>query len=125
MSERKKNLRTVKMEQNMAHVLEVWLANPLLSYNEIAEKAGISLKTFSRYRGDETFMANYDARCKERFRSLQAKAIETMELLIEEKHWNATKYALDGNDYNAKQKIEVSTPTVLRVGIVDDIQESD
>lgn len=111
MSEQK-NKRTEKMEQNMAHVLEIWLANPLLSFREIAEKAGTSERTFARYRANEAFMSEYDTRCRERFRALQAKAMETMEIMIEDKNWNATKYALDGNDYGGKQKLEINTTTI-------------
>lgn len=96
----------------MAHVLEIWLANPLLSFNEIAEKAGISNSTFNRYRKHEGFMKEYDTRCRERFRSLQAKAMEQMEILMEQGNWNATKYALDGNDYGGKQKLEINTTTI-------------
>lgn len=108
----KRNQRTEKMEQNMAHVLEVWLANPLLSFQEIAEKAGVSDSTFLRYRQNEEFMKRYDARCRERFRSLQAKAMEQMEVLMEQGNWNATKYALDGNDYGGKQKLEINSTTI-------------
>lgn len=108
----KKNLRTEKMEQNMEYVLEIWLANPLLSFQEIADKAGISESTFSRYRKNEEFMKKYDTRCRERFRALQAKAMEQMEILMEQGNWNATKYALDGNDYGGKQKLEISSTTI-------------
>ena len=104
--------RQKKMNENMNHVLEIWLNNPLLSYVEIAEKAGISDSTFLRYRQNEEFMKRYDARCKERFRDLQAKAMEQLEILIEQGHWNATKYALDGNDYAGKQKLEINSTTI-------------
>ena len=115
----KRNLRTAKMEQNMEHVLETWLANPLLSFQEIADKAGTSERTFRRYREDETFMANYDLRCRERFKSLQAKAMEQLEILMENGNWNATKYALDGNDYAGKQKLEINS-TTIKVSVEED-----
>jgi hypothetical protein len=115
----KRNQRTEKMEQNMAHVLEIWLANPLLSFNEIAEKAGISERTFARYRANEAFMSKYDTRCRERFKSLQAKAMEQMEILMEQGNWNATKYALDGNDYGGKQKLEINS-TTIKVSVEED-----
>ena len=41
---------------------------------------------------------------RERFKSLKAKAMEQLEILMEQGHWNAYKYALDGNDYAGKQK---------------------
>ena len=80
----------------MAHVQEIWLLI-LLSFTEIAEKAG-SVITFLRYRQNEEFMQKYDVRCREKFKALQAKHSEQMEILVEQGHWNATKYALDGND---------------------------
>lgn len=115
----KRNQRTEKMEQNMAHVLEVWLANPLLSFNEIASKAGISDATFNRYRKNEGFMKEYERRCREKFKSLQAKAMEQMEIMIEDKNWNAVKYALDGNDYGGKQKLEINS-TTIKVSVEED-----
>lgn len=115
----KKNFRTEKMEQNMAHVLEIWLANPLLSFTEIAEKAGVSDATFLRYRQNEEFMQKYDVRCREKFKALQAKALEQMEILVEQGHWNATKYALDGNDYAGKQKLEINS-TTIKVSVEED-----
>lgn len=120
----KKNLRTEKMEQNMEHALEVWLANPMLSFVDIASKAGISEQTFYRYRQDENFMGEYDKRCKAHFKSLQAKAIESMEMLMEQGHFQASKYVLDGNDYGAKQKIEITTPTVIKVSVVEEEEEA-
>lgn len=120
----KRNFRTEKMEQNMAHVLEIWLANPLLSFAEIAEKAGISDATFNRYRKNEDFMREYDSRCKARFKQLQAKALEQLEIMIEDGQWNATKYALDGNDFAAKQKVEITQKTIT-VSIDDEIESKD
>ena len=115
----KRNQRTEKMEQNMAHVLEVWLANPLLSFADIAEKAGTSEATFRRYRSNESFMDEYERRCREKFKALQAKALEQMEILVEQGNWNATKYALDGNDYAGKQKLEINS-TTIKVSVEED-----
>lgn len=92
----------------------------MLSFVEIAEKAGVHPDTFYRYRQDERFMDEYTKRCRERFRALQAKALESMEILMEEGHFQASKYVLDGNDYGAKQKVEVSTPTKIKISINDE-----
>jgi len=101
-----------RMEERMEHVLEVWLANPLLPFTEIAEKAGISETTFYRYKANAEFMQEYGRRCKERFNGLQAKALEVLENKLDAEDWQATKYVLDGNDYAGKQKLEVSTTTI-------------
>lgn len=119
MSEAKKPVQAASKELRMAHVLEVWMANPMLSFEEIAKLAGVSVATFLRYRQDKEFMERYEARCREKFKALQAKAIESMEKLMEEGHFQASKYILDGNEYAPKQKVEVSTPTAIKITITE------
>ena len=46
-------------EERRRKALETWVNNPLMSYEQIAEAAGISFTTFYRYRQDEEFMADY------------------------------------------------------------------
>ena len=50
-------------EERRRKALETWVNNPLMSYEQIAEAAGISFTTFYRYRQDEDFMADYKKEC--------------------------------------------------------------
>ena len=60
----KRNLRTAKMEQNMEHVLETWLANPPFILPRNCGQSGGQAKELSAViEENETFMANYDLRC--------------------------------------------------------------
>ena len=71
------------MEERQRRVIDVWCANPLLPYPQIAAKAGVSDVTFWRYRQDENFMKMYHEACEKRFKSLESKALETLEKHLE------------------------------------------
>lgn len=88
--------------------LEAWINNPNASFEEIADIAGVSYKTFYRYRKEEEFMNTFREMCKKRFESLEAKAIEKLSDLIDDGNFNAVKYALDGLGYSATQKIDAN-----------------
>lgn len=105
------------MEKKMEYSLEVWLSNPLLSLEEVAEKAGISRTQFWRYRQMPEYMAEYRKRCRARFEALEAKALEVLEIKLNEEDWKATQYVLDGLDYNGKTKVEASTATTITINV--------
>lgn len=113
-------MSNLNMEERKAAALECWLNNPLLSFTEIAEKAGISDSTFLRYRQDPAFMEEYHRRCKAYFASLEALALENLTIRLEQNDWNATKYTLDSLDYSAKQKVDLSTPNTISIKISED-----
>lgn len=108
------------MEKHMEHSLNVWLSNPMLSLDEVADKAGISTTQFYRYRQMPAYMAEYRKRCRDRFSELEAKAIEVLENKLNEEDWKAVQYVLDGLDYNAKQKIETTATITINVGDDED-----
>ena len=108
----------------MTAALETWLANPLLNYNEIAEKANIHPTTFWSYRTNPEFMEEYHKRNKERFASMEAKALEVLEIKLDEEDWKACQYVLDGLDYGGKTKIEANTATTITINVGDDNAET-
>lgn len=110
--------------KKMTVALETWLANPLLPYGEVAEKAGISPDTFCGYRRHPEFMAEYRKRNKERFASMEAKALEVLEIKLDEEDWKACQYVLDGLDYGGKTKIEANTATTITINVGDDNAET-
>lgn len=98
--------------RRIERVVEVFVDNPFMDFEEIAKLCNISLRTFYRYKAEPEFLALYDAKCKEKFRLLQNKAIKNLNELAEKKHWLATKYILDGNDFAGTQKVEVKDTTI-------------
>lgn len=99
-------------EERMNRTLEIWLANPLSSFEEIAKAAGVSYRTFQRYRQDEAFMAEYSRRCKAKFKALEAPAISLLREEMDSHNWNAIKYVLDGTGYKPTDKVEVQQTTI-------------
>lgn len=107
------------LEDRMNRAMEVWLANPLSSYEDIAIMAGIGDKTFYRYRQNPEFMNEYHQRQKERFASLEGKAVAKLEQKLDEGEWRAIQYTLDGMGYKPTDKVEVAQ-TVISVSVEDD-----
>lgn len=103
----------------MERTLEVWLANPLDTFEQIAEKAGVSERTMYRYRSDPAFMAEYSRRQKERFASLEGKAVAQLERKLNEGEWKAIQYTLDGLGYKATEKVDVDTNANFVINILD------
>lgn len=103
----------------MKMAMEVWLANPLDTFGEIAAKAGIGQKTFYRYRKDADFMEQYHKAQQERFAAMEGKAVALLDEEMNNRNWNAIKYVLDGNGYKPTDKVEVQQ-TTFTVGIEDD-----
>ena len=101
-------------------ILKYWVFNPHLSYEQICKDMKISSKTFYLWRQDEQFMEQYHKMCQGRFKSLQALAVQKLGEQVQEGSFSAVKYVLDNQGYNATQKIEASTPTVITVSIEGD-----
>lgn len=111
------NTSTQNKEDRMFRTIEVWVANPLATYEEIAKMAGISDKTFYRYRQNAEFMDEYHKRCEQRFKSLEAKAIALLDGELNTKNWNAIKYVLDGTGYKPTDKSEVKVEDGLTITV--------
>lgn len=94
--------------QRKKKCLEIWVNNPLLSYEEIAEMSGITTMTFWRYRQDDEFMEAYKKMCQARFKSMEAKAVELMKQQMDKGNWQAIKYCLDANGYKPEEKVKAT-----------------
>lgn len=107
--------------QRKKKVLEIWVNNPLLSYEEIADMAGITTMTFWRYRQDDDFMAEYKKMCQARFKSMEAKAVELMKQQMDKGNWQAIKYCLDATGYKPEEKVKATVETTtINLNIEDD-----
>ena len=107
------------IEDRKRKAIEAWVSNPLATYEEVAQKAGISDRTFYRYRQDEEFMNEYHKACQKCFSQLEAKAIEKLKAALDDSEWFAVKYILDGCGYAATNKVEINN-NKIKVSIIDD-----
>lgn len=88
--------------------------------SEIKTQLKISDSTFWRWKKNEEFCAELEKENRRKFKSLQIKALHTMETLMEEGHFQATKYILDGNDYAPTEKHELDMSANITVDYGED-----
>lgn len=106
------------LAERQRRVIEVWVNNPLDDFKTIAKKAGISERTLYTYRHDEKFMAAFHEACRQRFNSMEAKAMEVLDSQLENGNLQAAKYVLDSMGYKPTDKIEasVSQDVIINIG---------
>lgn len=103
-------------------VLDFWIANPFATYSDICKATGVSDSAFARWRKDEEFMSEYHKRTESRFCEMELRAMAQLEKLVSKGEWQAVKYVLDGNGYNATQKLDVDANTTIVIGVEDEPQ---
>ena len=106
-------------EARKEEVLQYWVNNPTLPYEQIYKNCNIGKKTFWMLRKDQAFMDRYHQLCQQRFAGLEAKAVAKLEEQVDEGNFSAVKYVLDGQGYAAAQKIDLET-NVIKVSLTDD-----
>lgn len=87
---------------------------------EVYTELGISESTLWRWKKDEEFIEELEKENRRKFRSLQSKALKAMEKLVDEGHFQASKYILDGNYYAPTEKHEVDMSATITVDYGDD-----
>lgn len=112
------------LANRMNRSLQIWIENPSLSLEKIAELAGISRHTFVNYRANPKFMEEYHRLCKEKFQAIEAEAVEQLKMLVRNGDFKAVKYALDGAGYAAEQKVNLKSDTVINI-VISDEQEGE
>ena len=91
-----------------------------MSKSEVYKSLNISDSTLWRWLRDEEFNAELEKENRRKFKSLQTKALKTMEALMEQGHFQAAKYILDGNYYAPTEKHEVDMTANITVDYGDD-----
>lgn len=106
------------LSERQLHTIDVWIANPLDSLENVAKKAGINVRTLYTYRKNPDFMRVYHEKCRLQFDSLEAKAMKVLDSQLENGNLNAAKYVLDSLGYKPTDKIEasVSQDVVISIG---------
>lgn len=87
---------------------------------EIESELNVSHSTFWRWQKNEEFIAELEKENRRKFKSLQIQALHSMAKLMEEGHFQATKYILDGNDYAPTEKHELDMSATITVDYGDD-----
>lgn len=83
--------------------------------SEIKETLNISDSTLWRWKKDEEFCAELEKENRRKFKSLQIQALHAMTKLMQEGHFQATKYILDGNNYAPTEKHELDMTANITV----------
>lgn len=91
-----------------------------MKQSEIESELNVSHSTFWRWQRDEEFMNELEKENRKKFRNLQTKALHTMTKLMEQGHFQATKYLLDGNNYAPTEKHELDMSATITVDYGDD-----
>jgi hypothetical protein len=94
-----------------------------MKQSEIEAELNVSHSTFWRWQKDEEFCNELEKENRHKFRSLQTKALKTMERLADEGHFQATKYILDGNYYAPTEKHELDMTANITVDYGDDDED--
>lgn len=88
--------------------------------SEIKDALNISDSTLWRWKKDEEFLAELEKENRRKFKSLQIQALHTMTKLMQQGHFQATKYILDGNDYAPTEKHELDMSATITVDYGDE-----
>lgn len=88
--------------------------------SEVKEQLEISDATLWRWKKDEEFVAELEKENRRKFKNLQIQALHTMTRLMNQGHFQAAKYILDGNDYAPTEKHEVDMSANISIDYGDD-----
>ena len=87
---------------------EYLCANPHIGVEQAAADCGIGTKTGYVYRHNPEFQAFLEKLCREKFKALEALAIEKLKENVEDNQEKAIEYVLNGLGYKPEEKQEVS-----------------
>lgn len=110
---------TMALNNKQIKAIELLVYSPHMTQYMIAQEVGVHRDTIRRWREEnQEFKQALETATKNRWKSAEQLAINTMINLASEGNYNATKYILDSLDYAPKQKIqaEVSNDIVINIG---------
>lgn len=98
-------------------LIEAIISYPRANHNELAEKVGINKNTVTAWKRLPEFQDELSNRLKEIWRAGEAAAIQNMQKLADEGHFQANKYILDTLGYAPAQKIEADINTDICINV--------
>ena len=102
-------------------LLEVMLANPMLSDVKLAEIMNLNNKTVGKWRKEPEFQEEMKKRLAEQWKNAESLAQKKMIDLAAEGNFQANKYILDSLGYAPAQRIEADVNGSMDITI--DIQD--
>lgn len=112
--------RDKHMETRMENTINLWVANPFITFEELTKLAGIGVTTFARYRENKEFMDEYHKRCKEKVSDMDAMVVAQLESGIKNGDKWAVKYVADYLGYAAEQKVSLKSDTIINIVVTDE-----
>ena len=105
------------LKPRQAELLELMLANPMMSDVKLAELMGLNNKTIGVWRKKPEFQEEMKKRLAEQWKSAESLAQKKMIELANEGCFQANKYILDSLGYAPAQKIEADINTSIEINI--------
>jgi hypothetical protein len=98
-------------------LLEMMLANPMMSDVKLAEALGLNNKTVGKWRKEPEFQAEMKKRLQEQWKDAESLAQKKMIELAAEGNFNANKYILDSLGYAPAQRVEATVSQDIIINI--------
>lgn len=103
----------------MKQAIELEIANPNITQEQLAAAVGKSVNQIHNYQHSPIYQEELDRRLREETRRYAVKAMDQMMRLSEQGNFNATKYLLDYSDFGSKQEVSLSTDNGFVINIVN------
>lgn len=98
-------------------LLEMMLANPMMSDVKLAQALGINNKTVGKWRKEPEFQAEMKKRLAEQWKEAESLAQRKMIELAAEGNFQANKYILDSLGYAPAQRVEATVSQDVIINI--------
>ena len=98
-------------------LLEMMLANPMMSDVKLAQALGLNNKTVGKWRKEEAFQDELKRRLGEQWKDAERLAQKRMIELANEGNFQANKYILDSLGYAPAQRIEADISQDIIINI--------
>ena len=105
------------LKAKQVELLELMLANPMMSDVKLAELLGLNNKTVGKWRKQEDFQEELKKRLAEQWKSAESLAQKKMIELANDGCFQANKYILDSLGYAPTTKIEADISTPIKITI--------
>lgn len=105
------------LKPKQIELLEIMLANPMMSDVKLAELMGLNNKTVGKWRKLPDFQAEMKARLAEQWKDAERLAQKKMIELANDGCFQANKYILDSLGYAPAQRIEADINTDIEITI--------
>jgi hypothetical protein len=105
------------LKPRQIELLELMLANPMMSDVKLAELMGLNNKTVGKWRKMPEFQEEMKVRLQEQWKNAESLAQKKMIELAADGNFQANKYILDSLGYAPTQKIEAEVSTDIEINI--------